>query len=57
MPCTHDAIKCTNNVFFCLKCGAVVPNPFEGKEQEGQKENATERPVKAAKRKPKTKAD
>lgn len=29
MPCTHDAIKCTNNVFFCLKCGAMVPNPYE----------------------------
>ena len=57
MNCNHETFRCTNSVFYCLKCGAVIPNPFEGKEQEGQKENAPERSKKAVKRKPKTKAD
>ncbi len=29
MACEHKRLKCTNNVFFCLDCGAMVPNPYE----------------------------
>ena len=32
MSCNHDTFRCTNNVFYCLKCGAVIPNPYEKKE-------------------------
>lgn len=31
MECTHDKFKCTNGVFYCLKCWAVIPNPYEAK--------------------------
>jgi len=24
MACNHDCIKCTDNVFYCAVCGAVV---------------------------------
>lgn len=34
MGCEHKRLKCTNNVFSCLDCGAVVPSPFEKKEPE-----------------------
>lgn len=37
MACAHNRIKCTNNVFFCLDCGAVVPNPYEVEKQEAPK--------------------
>lgn len=53
MECRHERLKCTDNVFYCLSCGAVVPSPFAGDKQEGQKENAPEGPKKAVKRKAK----
>lgn len=31
MACEHKRLKCTNNVFYCMDCGAVVPNPYEAK--------------------------
>lgn len=34
MTCEHKRLKCTNNVFSCLDCGAVVPSPYEKKEPE-----------------------
>lgn len=27
--CDHKEIRCTNGVFYCLKCGAEIPNPYE----------------------------
>lgn len=33
MNCTHEQVRCTNNVFYCLKCGAMVPPPHEQKEE------------------------
>lgn len=27
MACNHDRIKCTDNVFYCAVCGAVVEMP------------------------------
>ena len=44
MACEHKRLKCTNNVFFCLDCGAMVPNPYEAKKP-------VEVPKKAVKRK------
>lgn len=24
MPCNHETIRCTDNVFYCCTCGAVL---------------------------------
>ena len=37
MACEHKRLKCTDNVFYCLDCGAMVPNPYEAEKQEAQK--------------------
>lgn len=29
MTCDHSLFRCTNGVFFCLKCGQEIPNPYE----------------------------
>lgn len=51
MTCKHERLRCTNNAFFCLDCGAAVLNPFEvNQHKEGQKE----KPADAPKRKRKT---
>ena len=51
MACEHKRLKCTDNVFYCLDCGAMVPNPYENGKQIGQEENPAEAPKKAVKRK------
>ena len=28
MACNHERIKCTDNVFYCAVCGAVVEMPM-----------------------------
>lgn len=33
MACEHNAIRCTNGVFYCLNCGAEIPNPYEKQEK------------------------
>ena len=33
MACDHKQVRCTNNVFYCLKCGTVVPNPYQATEK------------------------
>lgn len=27
MACTHKRLKCTDNIYYCLDCGAEVPDP------------------------------
>lgn len=51
MDCEHKHLKCTNNVFYCMDCGAVVPNPYKNGKQEGQEEKPAESPKTARKRK------
>lgn len=29
MTCDHSLFRCTNGVFFCLKCGQEIPNPYK----------------------------
>ncbi len=41
MACTHEKLRCTNNVFYCLICGARVSDPHVGKASEQAK--ATQR--------------
>ena len=53
MSCEHKRLKCTNNVFYCMDCGAVVPNPYENDKPEGQEEKPAEAPKTARKRKAK----
>ena len=52
MACEHKRLKCTNNVFYCMDCGAMVPNPYEaqkpaeapkpGRKRRTKKEAATD---------------
>lgn len=38
MECKHERLKCTNNVFYCLDCGAVVkPEEPEKKKKPAKK--------------------
>lgn len=46
MVCEHKRLKCTNNVFFCLDCGAMVPNPYEAKKPEEVPKKAGKRKIK-----------
>ena len=55
MACEHKNLKCTNNVFFCCDCGAVVAAPVSFEELAAEKEKPTETPKTGRKRK--TKAD
>ena len=56
MTCKHEQVRCTNNVFFCLKCGAEVPSPYRVKNNSTTEENASEAPKKAVKRTTRKKA-
>ena len=50
MNCTHDRLRCTNNAFFCLKCGAHVASPFEAEKHTTETAKPAERPPEAKKR-------
>ena len=50
MTCDHETFKCTNGVFSCLKCGAVIPNPYEGRQylpRQKTRQNRLKRPPNA----------
>jgi hypothetical protein len=51
MACEHKRLKCTNNVFSCLDCGAVLPPDVLQRKPEGQEEKPAEAPKTARKRK------
>jgi len=51
MSCDHKRLCCTNNVFSCLDCGAVLPPDVLQRKPEGQEEKQ------APKRKRKTKKE
>ena len=57
MDCKHERIRCTNNEFFCLICGAEIGDPYEADKQAGAKENAPEGLKKPVKRKAKKEAE
>ena len=49
MSCTHERIRCTDNVYYCITCGAELPAPDRVKETaEGQKKTAKRRTKKEA---------
>lgn len=49
MACDHKQLRCTDNRFFCLLCGAEVPNPYKLDKQEGQEEKQAPRRKRKAK--------
>lgn len=50
MKCGHGHFRCTNGEFFCLECGANIPNPYEEAEKEPQKEPQKEPEKKPARK-------
>jgi hypothetical protein len=53
MACDHKQLKCTDNRFFCLICGAEIADPFAVKEDADRAEKPAEAPKRPAKRKSK----
>jgi hypothetical protein len=51
MKCEHKRLRCTNNVFYCLVCGALVASPVTMEEMIEEKEKPAEAPKKFGKRK------
>ena len=51
MICSHEKLRCTNNVFYCLACGARVPDPQAGRQSHEHAKSSQEEPKKAGKRK------
>ena len=50
MTCNHEQLRCTDNVFFCVLCGAQVAPPGEGGQEPTPEEKPAEAPKRAAKR-------
>ena len=51
MNCKHERLMCTDNRFFCLVCGAEVPEPYAVDKQERQEERPAETQKTGRKRK------
>jgi hypothetical protein len=43
MACNHDRIRCTDNVFYCLVCGAKVEMPVREEKPVEAKKTAVKR--------------
>ena len=57
MDCKHERVRCTNNHFFCLLCGAELPQVSMNEEIPAEKENASEAAKKPVKRRAKKGAE
>ena len=57
MNCNHERLRCTNNVFFCLKCGAQVASPYKADKNPQEAGKPAEAPKRAAKRTTKKKGE
>lgn len=57
MNCTHERLKCTNNVLSCLICGAVLPLDVLTCNKSTHADKPREGPPKPAQRGRKSKAD
>lgn len=49
MDCKHEHLKCVNNTFFCLDCGAEVPDPAQAAPKEEEKKPVKRRTKKEEK--------
>lgn len=36
--CEHKQFRCTNGIFFCMTCGAQIPNPYEQHEEKPEQD-------------------
>jgi hypothetical protein len=57
MDCRHEQLRCTDNRFFCLICGAEIADPFVVKEDTDRAEKPAEAPKKPVKRKARKEAE
>ena len=57
MNCNHERLRCTDNVFYCLKCGARVASPYQADNDTPAAEKPAEAPKRPAKRKTKKATD
>ena len=53
MGCKHIRLRCTDNRFFCLDCGAEVGEQLPMDKYPSEETAASERPKRAVKRKTK----
>ena len=56
MGCKHERLRCTDNRFFCLNCGAEVFPEAQTDKNPSETEKTSEAPKKAVKRTSKKKA-
>ena len=45
MGCEHKRFGCRNNVFFCLDCGAEIPNPYKAEPAENVGKETIKKPA------------
>lgn len=57
MPCTHEKVRCTDGIFYCLLCGARIDYPPKQEEIPEAEEKPAEAKIKASKRKTKKEAE
>ena len=50
MACNHEQLRCTDNVFFCVLCGAQVARPAKVDKESTPAGKPAEAPKRAAKR-------
>lgn len=50
MACKHEQLRCTDNVFYCVSCGASWVAPAGADNQPTEAEKPAEAPKRAAKR-------
>jgi hypothetical protein len=50
MPCKHEQLRCTDNVFYCPLCGASWASPPEDEQKPADAATPSEAPKRAAKR-------
>ena len=50
MSCNHEQLRCTDNVFFCVLCGAQVTRPVEVDKESTPAATPAEAPKRAVKR-------
>lgn len=51
MECKHEKLKCTNNIFYCMECGASWESPEAEDKHSVNAEAPSEKPKRVAKRK------
>ena len=53
MACTHERLKCTDNVYYCALCGVKITFEEKGDITRADEKDANKGQIKASKRKSK----